>query len=152
MKSTKESNSSVLHESQEGSIRVEELAPGVVRHTCYGIGNMSFYRPIIESCDSNLKRHGKVVVLIDSWDQDSINNDFRQALALYLKEKRDNNEDCIAIMLVRSKFVAMAMSVANMLAGRDYIRCFSDIGEWERECRKHVPVYNKRNPITRRRL
>lgn len=144
----KESSRSVLYQFQNGSIRVEKLAPHVVRHTITGIGAMDFYGPITESCEEALATSGKVVVLIDSWDQDSINNDFRQALAAYLKEKKSRNEDCLAIMLVKSKLVAMSMSVTNMLAGHDYIKFYSSIEEWENECRKHVPIYYKRNSLT----
>lgn len=135
-----------IHVTPGGAIRVERLAPTVVLHTVNGVGTMGFYRPIVESCEAVLAEHGKLVVLIDSWDQVRIETDFREALTKYLQEKK--NDDCSALMLVQSKLIQMAMSVMNMLTGRSYFETFANVEQWERRCREHFPGL-RRHPIVK---
>lgn len=135
-----------IHVTSDGAIRVERLAPTVVLHTVNGVGNMDFYRPIVESCDEVLAEHGKLVVLIDSWDQVRMETDFREALTKYLQDKKDH--DCSALMLVQSKLIQMAMSVMNMLTGRSYFETFANIEQWESRCGEHVRGMRRR-PLVR---
>lgn len=126
----------------QGALRVEQLGPTVLRHTVCGVGTMGFYRPIVDSCNRVLEAQGKLVVLIDSWDQRRMESDFREELVSYLKGVAER--DCTAVFLVQNPIVKMSMSIMNMLSGRQYFEPFDKVDAWEKRCWEYVPGMRRR--------
>lgn len=137
-----ETDHSRLYQTNRGALRITQLAPTVTLHTLRGVGTIDLLEPITRDARRILNAHGKCLFLVDSYDQTAIRADLREQLTEFFREQR--HHDFSAGMLMRSKLIEMAATVANMIAGISFITLFSKVHEWEAFAQRDVPGFRRR--------
>jgi hypothetical protein len=137
MESTTLSDGSVLRTSDRVSLHVTEFTNGVVRHTCVGRMPGELCRCVTDNGEAQIKRFGRVVFMVDGYDS-TVSTEFREEIAAWF---RDHREVAVARILIRSKLLDMAISVANLVAGKHVLIPYSDVGEWESAGRRECPHF-----------
>lgn len=123
----------VLVEDIRGSARLSRLAPGVLLFVCSGILPTSFYEPMVAVAQREMARGGPVVMFVDGWELHSVSTGFREAWTDWFKA---NKKSFRMQLLVRTKLMEMAASLANLFTGISVIKTYSTYASWEQACRK----------------
>ena len=102
--------------TDRGQLSMREVAPGVVLTTFAGHGTRAVADALIEGFESVLSRHGSIAIY-DDWEQAT---GYDSEVRLRLTEWTRRRFDCIRsiTVLVRSKILAMGLSVANLALRR----------------------------------
>ena len=85
-------------------------------------------------------------MLVDGWNLRSVDTAFREAWTSWFKVHRERFH---MQLLVRTKLMEMAASLANLFTGLSVITTHSSIGGWERACAKSLPGFRRREPSKR---
>jgi hypothetical protein len=73
------------------------------------------------------------VMFVDGWELHSIATEFREAWTEWFKA----HKKCFRMhLLVRTKLMEMAASLANLFTGVRVIKTYSTHASWEQACRK----------------
>jgi len=128
----------IFVESARGAVTLSRLAPGAVLFQCRGILSGKFYWPMVAIAKREVDSHGKLAMFVDGWDLKSIDTDFRESWTAWFKEHR-------AVfgmrLLVRTKLMEMAASLANLLTGMAVIKTYSNLSSWEAACKADFPAF-----------
>jgi hypothetical protein len=125
-------------ESARGAVTLSRLAPGVVLFQCRGILSGKFYWPMVAVAKREVDAHGKLAMFVDGWDLKSVDTDFREPWTAWFKEHRDRFG---MRLLVRTKLMEMAASLANLLTGIAVIKTYSNLGAWNAACTADFPAF-----------
>jgi hypothetical protein len=120
-----------LVEDARGSARLYRLGPGALLYVCTGHLAGGFYVPMVEVANREMAASGRVVMFVDGWELRSVDTEFREAWTLWFKGHRKSFH---MRLLVRTKLMDMAASLANLFSGMTVIKTYSNIGAWERAC------------------
>jgi hypothetical protein len=82
--------------------------------------------------------HGKLAMFVDGWDLKSVDTDFRDPWTEWFKQHRERFR---MRLLVRTKLMEMAASLANLLTGIAVIKTFSNVTAWEAACTAEFPGF-----------
>jgi len=130
----------VIVESSRGSARLTCPAPGVLLYVCDGVLSTGFYGPMVELADREVKAKGSLVMIVDGWELRSVDTGFREAWTEWFKLHRQHFQ---MRLLVRSKLMDMAASIANLFTGTSVIKTYSNVGAWERACTDELPGFRR---------
>ena len=126
--------------SPRGSATLSRLAPGVVLYVCDGVLSVEFYAPMVAHAQREIEHAGKLTMIVDGWDLRSVDTGFREAWTEWFKAHRQHFQ---MRLLVRSKLMDMAASLANLFTGIAVIKSYSNIAAWERACAADVPGFTR---------
>ncbi|MEY4548905.1 MAG: hypothetical protein RL685_5100 [Pseudomonadota bacterium] len=131
---------SVLVEDGRGSARLTRLRPGVLQFVCTGFLSTSFYVPMVAVAQREMDRGGPVVVFVDGWELQAVETGFREAWTAWFKL---NKQHFRMQLLVRTKLMEMAASLANLFTGLSVVKTHSTYAAWEQACRKDLPEFRR---------
>ena len=114
-----------------GAARLVRLAPGVLLYVCSGVLGQSFHPPMVELAQREVDQTGELVMFVDGWELRSVETGFREAWTEWFKANRQHFQ---MRLLVRSKLMDMAASLANLFTGISVIKTFSNVASWEAAC------------------
>jgi hypothetical protein len=124
-----------------GSARLERLRPGVLLYACTGYFSADFYAPMVEPAEREVSATGGLAMLVDGWELRSVEPAFREAWTEWFKGHRDHFH---MRLLVQSKLMVMAASLANLFSGSTVIKTYSNIALWERDCAREFQGFRGR--------
>ncbi len=135
---------SVHVEDERGATILTRLAPGVLLYECSGFLAASFTQPTLAMARSEMERTGSVALLTDAWELRSIDTGFREAWTAWMREHPGRFH---MRLLLQSRLMEMAASLANLFAGSRVIHTYSDLNAWERACTADLPSFQCRRKV-----
>jgi hypothetical protein len=144
IKSTTLIDGSVKLESAKGSALLAVLAPGVLLYTCRGVLARPFHPPMIAPAQREVEQTGALLMFVDGWELHSIDTEFREAWTEWFKQHRHHFR---MRLLVRSKLMDMAASLANLFTGTSVIKTYSSVPTWELACAADHEGFRRRAPV-----
>jgi len=114
-----------------GSAQLIRIGPGALLYVCTGFLTVSFYEPMVELAQREVDTNGEVAMFVDGWNLRSVDTGFREAWTLWFKANREHFH---MRLLVRTKLMEMAASIANLFTGVAVIKTYSNVRSWERAC------------------
>ena len=113
-------------------------------HVCTGFTFTELAQYVIADGERAIAKTGNCVFLVDTLDSTRMETGFREQMMKWFSERRGK---VVAHMLLRSKFVEMAINVANMVVGTSVAKAYSDVGEWERVGKTQFGPTFRRRPM-----
>jgi hypothetical protein len=86
---------------------------------------------MVQVAQRELDAAGELALLVDGWNLRSVDTGFREAWTLWFKANREHFH---MQLLVRTKLMEMAASLANLFTGVAVIQTYSNARSWERAC------------------
>jgi hypothetical protein len=136
------SDGTVLAHGERGSARMSRLNPGVLLYVCSGYFPHEFYEPMVSVAQGEVDRHGSLVMLVDGWQLSGIDTPYREAWTVWFKQHKAHFR---MTLLVRTRLMEMAASLANLFTGISVITTYSEVAEWERACAADMPGFRKQS-------
>jgi len=136
---------SVLVQSARGSARLRRLGTGVLLYVCTGSLSAGFYEPMVTVAQGEMDRARSVIMFVDGWELHSVDTGFREAWTEWFKTHK---ERFVMRLLVRSKLMEMAASLANLFTGLSVIKTYSNCAHWERACMQDFPTFRRGERVT----
>jgi hypothetical protein len=130
----------VLVEGLRGAARLNRLAVGVVLYDCQGMLPASFYPPMVAVAEREVASAGRLAMFVDGWDLQSIDTGFREQWTQWFKQHKEHFH---MRLLVRTKLMDMAASLANLFTGINVIKTYSSIAAWEQACQSDLPSFRR---------
>lgn len=130
----------VTLEGERGFARLSRLAPGVTFFLCRGYFPTSYAEPMIAVAAHEIRVSKKLVMAVDAWELSSVESGFRETWTTWF---RAHKHDVSMELLIRSKLMEMAASLANLFTGVNLISTHSKVDEWERAVAKSVPGFRR---------
>lgn len=130
----------VMVEGVRGFARLSRLQPGALLFVCTGTLSADFYAPMVKIAQHEVDLTGRLLMVVDGWDLLSVDTGFREQWTLWFKEHKDHFQ---MRLLVRTKLMEMAASLANLFTGMSVITSYSNIGVWERAVAPDVPGFRR---------
>ncbi len=130
----------VIVEGARGSAKLRRLQPGALLYTCTGTLSREFYQPMVVVAKHEVELHGSLVMIVDGWELSSVDTGFREAWTEWFKAHKQKFR---MTLLVRTKLMEMAASLANLFTGISVITTYSSIHSWERAVATDVPGFRK---------
>jgi hypothetical protein len=139
-KATTMPDGSIVVETDRGFTRMSHLKPGVLLFVCRGYFPTSFFDPMVTVAQREMDASGELVLVVDGLELSAVDTGYREAWTVWFKRyKRQFRMS----LLVRSKLMVMAASLANLFTGISVITTYSDIGAWEAAVRRDVPGFRR---------
>jgi hypothetical protein len=120
-----------LGKAPAGVMRVDWTRRGVVRVIMVGHGHSEFAGIINRRLETNSRPANRFITMGDFWDLETYDSGFRVEQAAWIK-KHETKWDGSHV-LVRSKLVAMGITVANLALGGK-IKVYAQRSEFDRAC------------------
>ena len=114
-----------------GSAQLIRLGPGALLYVCTGFLDASFYEPMVAVAQREIVAAGDVAMFVDGWNLRSVDTGFRETWTVWFKANREHFH---MQLLVRTKLMEMAASLANLFTGVAVIKTYSNVRSWERAC------------------
>jgi hypothetical protein len=86
---------------------------------------------MVQVAQRELDAAGNVAMFVDGWNLRSVDTEFREAWTVWFKANRQRFH---MQLLVRTKLMEMAASLANLFTGVAVIKTYSNVRSWERAC------------------
>ena len=131
-------------QDSRGSAQLFRLAPGVLLYVCSGQLAQSFHPQMVALAQREVEQTGALVMFVDGWDLRSVDTAFREAWTEWFKDHRQHFR---MRLLVRSKLMDMAASLANLFTGVTVIKTFSNVEAWERACAEEHRGFRRLNKV-----
>jgi hypothetical protein len=122
-----------------GAALLRRLGPGVVFFVCSGSFSESMHPPMLLVAQQELDAHGTLVLFVDGQHLRSVDTGYREAWTVWFKANRHRFH---MQLLVRTKLMEMAASIANLLSGGAVIATYSSVRDWERACIRDFPAFH----------
>lgn len=129
--STTSADGTVRVKDARGSAQLTRLGPGELTYVCTGFLDVSFYEPMVEVAQREIDSARDVAMFVDGWNLRSVDTGFREAWTAWFKANREHFH---MQLLVRTKLMEMAASLANLFTGVAVIKTYSNVRSWERAC------------------
>lgn len=130
----------VIVDGARGSARLSRLQPGVLLFVCTGTLSVELYAPMVKVAQHEVDLTSRLLMVVDGWDLVSVDTGFREQWTLWFKEHKEHFQ---MRLLVRTKLMEMAASLANLFTGMTVITSYSNIGVWERAVAPDVPGFRR---------
>jgi hypothetical protein len=131
---------SVFVRDARGTAHLMRVAPGILYWECTGFLSTRFYEPMAAVAQHEMDVTGRLSMFVYGWDLRSVETGFREAWTLWFKANRQHFQ---MRLLVRTKLMEMAASLANLFTGMSVIKTFSDPASWERACAQDHPGFSR---------
>jgi hypothetical protein len=138
--STMMPDGTLVIEDTRGAARMSMVRPGVLLYVCSGYFGEAFYSPMVAPAQEEISRRGALVLLVDGWDLKSVDSGYREAWTEWFKVHK---QDFRMTLLVRTKLMEMAASLANLFTGAHVVSTHSTIGAWERAAARDVTGFRR---------
>lgn len=132
-------------EDTRGKAQLVRMAPGVLLFVCQGVLSARCHRPMIEFTQRELDAGRQLSIFVDGWNLHAVETEFREAWTLWFKENRGRFH---MRLLVRSKLMDMAASLANLFTGATVVKTYSSLGSWEQACVADYPPFRARERVS----
>jgi hypothetical protein len=139
------SDGTVHVKDARGSAQLTRLGPGALLYVCTGFLDTSFYEPMVQVAQREIDAAGDVAMFVDGWHLRSVDTGFREAWTVWFKANRDHFH---MQLLVRTKLMEMAASLANLFTGVAVIKTYSNVRSWERACTDDFRGFQRHYPAT----
>ena len=130
----------VVVNGPRGVARLSRLGPGFLLYVCDGVLSEAFYSPMVAMAQREVESAGKLAMFVDGWALHSVDTGFREQWTEWFKSHKAHFH---MHLLVRSKLMDMAASLANLFTGISVIKSYSNAGAWEHACRKDFPAFRR---------
>jgi hypothetical protein len=97
---------------------------------------------MVEPAQREIGAAGELTLLVDGWNLRSVDTAFREAWTAWFKIHREHFR---MQLLVRTKLMEMAASLANLFTGLSVITTHSSIESWQQACSKSLPGFRRRD-------
>jgi hypothetical protein len=134
------SDGTILVQDSRGTARLTCLAPGVLLYVCTGYLSTSFYEPMVAVAQREMARGKPVVMFVDGWSLQAVDTGFRENWTQWFKGYKQRFH---MRLLVRTKLMEMAASLANLFTGLSVVKTYSAYGPWELACAKDYPAFRR---------
>jgi hypothetical protein len=134
------SDGTIVLENARGSARLSRVGQGVVLFVCEGVLSVDFYQPMVAVAQLEVERAGSLAMFVDGLLLRSVDTAFREAWTEWFKAHRHHFH---MQLLVRSKLMDMAASLANLFTGISVIKSYSSVSAWERACVADAPGFRR---------
>jgi hypothetical protein len=131
----------VLVEADRGSAHLCTLRSGVVLYMCKGYLPTSLFTPMVAVAQREIEAAGALVMAVDGWELHSVETGFREAWTEWFVEHKKH---FAMKLLVRTRLMEMAASLANLFTGVRVITTYSGIETWERAVADDVPGFRRK--------
>lgn len=128
----------VVVESQRGQVRLSRLGSGVVFFVCSGALSERFYAPMVELAQREIDAAGRLSMFVDGQHLKSVDTGFRETWTEWFKRYKTR---FVMRLLVRTKLMDMAASLANLMTGISVINSYSNVHSWQEACRRDYPAF-----------
>jgi hypothetical protein len=125
-------------ESERGSARLKRLGPGVVLFTCQGVYSHLFYAPMVGIAQREMDANGHLCLLVDGMHLRSVDTGYRESWTEWFKLHKTQ---FVMRLLVRTKLMDMAASLANLMTGVSVVKTYSNVRLWQEACRADFPAF-----------
>jgi len=132
---------SVLHYGEFCVMQTWRVGNGVVHSTVRGVQSADFAELVIAEGEAQIRRHKRVVFLVDARDSRQMTTEFRERMTAWF---RAHKPEATVHMLLHSKLLEMALNLANLAIGAAAAKAYSSEAAWEAEARKEVPGFKGR--------
>jgi hypothetical protein len=131
----------ILVESDRGAAHLCGLQRGALLFTCKGYLATALYDPMVAAAQREIDAAGKLMMAVDGWALHSVETGFREAWTQwFIQHKKHFGMK----LLVRTRLMEMAASLANLFTGIGVITTYSAIGAWEQAVGRDVPGFRRR--------
>ena len=130
----------ILVQDSRGTAKLSCLAPGVLLYVCTGYLSTSFYAPMVAVAQREMDRGNPVVMFVDGWSLQAVDTGFREKWTEWFKGYKQRFH---MRLLVRTKLMEMAASLANLFTGLSVVKTYSAYGPWELACSKDYPAFRR---------
>jgi hypothetical protein len=130
----------VIVESERASATLTRLDQGFVLFTCWGVLSDRFYAPMVAVAQREIVARGRLTLFVDGWELKSVDTRFREAWTEWFKPNRERFH---MRLLLRTKLMEIAASLANRFTGLAVIQTYSSIPLWEAACTADFPPFRK---------
>jgi hypothetical protein len=138
--SSKTQGGVVSVENTRGTAHMSRLRPGALLYLCAGTLSADFYEPMVKVAQREVDLNGGLLMVVDGWDLASVDSGFREQWTLWFKAHKEHFR---MRLLVRTKLMEMAASLANLFTGINVITTYSNVGVWERAVALEVPGFRR---------
>jgi hypothetical protein len=134
------SDGTIVVEGGRATARLSRLGAGVVLFTCQGVLSEAFYAPMVAVAQREVETAGKLAMFVDGWALHSVDTGFREQWTEWFKLHKQHFH---MRLLVRTKLMDMAASLANLFTGISVIKSYSNVAAWEHACRSDFPAFRR---------
>jgi hypothetical protein len=134
------SDGSVFCYDKRGACHLIEVGSGVVLHVGHGMSMPELARPVIEHGKAALAKYGRCVIMVDGSETKMMATEFREAMTEWYKTK----PNVTTHILIRSKLLAMAINIANLVTRGHAAKVYTDVNEWVAAGRRAHPTFARR--------
>ena len=124
-------------------VRVRSLRPGVLLYVGAGFLSEAFYAPVVALAERELAAAGALVMLVDGRRNTAMDGGHPEPWTRWFRANRHRFRMHI---LVRTKLLAAAAQVANLLSGGDVLRSYTNVRDWEEACARIAPEFAAATP------
>jgi hypothetical protein len=121
---------------------MSRLASGILLFACTGSFSREFCDPMMAVAQREIDRHGSLVLIVDGWHLAGVDTAYREAWTAWFKLHKDRFR---MTLLVQSRLLEMAASLANLFTGISVITTYSSVSAWEEACARDVPGFRRRS-------
>ncbi len=132
-------NSQLLFDEQ-GIMQMHDFGGGVSLHVRKGIMTADFAVRVIEDGERQLGVFGRYVLMVDGSETRMHTTEFREVMTNWFMPRTT----AVVHMLIRSKMLDMALTVANLAMGSTRAHTYVDAGAWEAVGRREASSFRRR--------
>ena len=116
-----------LYHDAHGLMQVHDFGGGVSLHVRRGIMTADFATHVIEDGERQMNRFRRFVLMVDGTETRMHTTEFREVMTNWFRTR----ETAVVHMLIRSKLLDMALTVANLTMGSPRAKAYTEASEWE---------------------
>jgi len=131
---------SVSVDGPRGSARLSRLQPGSLLFVCSGALSADFYAPMSKIAQHEVDLQGRLMMAVDGWELASVDTGFREQWTEWFQSHKQRFR---MRLLLRTKLMEMAASLANLFTGMTVITTYSSIKAWERGVAEDVRGFRR---------
>jgi hypothetical protein len=140
MKTKSLPDGSVVHVDKQGIMQVHDFGGGVSLHVRRGIMTGDFAAFVIEDGERQLGKFGRFILMVDGVEAKMHTTEFREIMTNWFRDR----ETAVVHMLIRSKMLDMALTVANLAMGSTRAMAYVDVDVWEATGRREAREFERR--------
>jgi hypothetical protein len=142
MKTKSLPDGSVLHVDTQGIMQIHDFGGGVSLHVRRGIMTGDFAAYVIEDGERQIAKFGRFVLMVDGVETKMHTTEFRELMTNWFRA----HETAVVHMLIRSKMLDMALTVANLAMGSTRAMAYVDPDTWQAVGQREARSF-KRKPL-----
>lgn len=139
MKTKSLPDGSVVHFDAQGIMQIHDFGGGVSLHVRRGIMTGDFAAYVIEDGERQVAKYGRYVLMVDGVETKMHMTDFREVMTNWFRD----HETAVVHMLIRSKMLDMALTVANLAMGSTRALAYVDPDTWEAVGRREARGFKR---------